>query len=125
MQSKDFADELLDQLDQQQVPLPTIRDDGVPAIECDADDHPGDEVVREGNPVAALVVRSDADDDDEWEVKNTCCKRCSMRDIFERVSAEKVTAVVEGELAPAESWDTDDLCLHDAVVWDIHNPTAQ
>jgi len=124
MESKEYADELIDKLDERDVAIPTARDDGVPAVECDCQDHPGDDTLREGNRITALALRDDSAEDG-WTIQNTCCTQCSIRDLYEKADPANVAAVIEGEITPVRSWDSDDLCINRAVVWDIHNPTVQ
>lgn len=122
----DYTTDLLEKFDNLEIPLPVDDEDtSVPTVECDAEDHPDESTLREGNYVTALVVN----DDDGWAIENTCCKHCSIKDIYERADSDVVTAVVEGLLEPTPDHVSDEkpvngLYLEHATVWDIHLPQA-
>lgn len=64
-------------------------------VTCDGIEHEQDNYVREGNRTYLILTF----EDDEWNVSNIICKKCSVRDSVERLqSGNDHLAVVEASL---------------------------
>lgn len=100
------VDIILDTFDNSKIPERFVKNSKLP---CCSDNHPDDNMIREGNRIYQIVVHKD----NEWRIKSQVCIECSVRDIVKDI--DDTFAVIEGLVKKED----EELIFKDAKVWDI------
>lgn len=121
MENQKETEEIIDKIESYQIIFDDIinSDSELPMAECGSPEHTSKNIIREGNKIIGLIVKSN----DEWTLFDVCCHDCSIKSIFERIDESQTIAIVEGRLEQTPKHIEDiSYCLNNPQIWEISTP---
>lgn len=113
MNQNKYATEVIEKLSGEKTDI-LIKNDKF--LNCNCTEHTKETKLREGNKIFVVLIKKE----DTWQINNTVCWKCSVKNTIERITENYPIAIVEGLLLKKK--DKSEYYISEPDVWEIIPP---